>query len=91
MNQPIDTSGSGIIAGNDRQRLREILRQRRAELQLLAGQRMGEAQPGSVKEMSLGWQSHQSSPAPATIGVVTDYRMADRREMNANLMGSPRV
>src|SRR6266542_3302122 len=52
---------------------------------------MIENEPRRVQKMTPGLKPDDSSPSPAAINVVTHHRVPDRREMNANLMGSPGV
>jgi hypothetical protein len=75
-----------VLAGDDRQRVREVLGQRRPKIELLACHWVFEREPRRVEEMSLGRKSgHTTSSAPS-INVVAHDRMADRREMNADLV-----
>ena len=64
----------------------QIFGQRRTEVERLARHWVLEREPGRVEEMPLGRKSgHTTSSAPS-IHVVAHDRMADRREMNADLM-----
>jgi len=64
----------------------QILGQRGAEIEGLACHWVIEREPGRVEEMALGRKSgHTTSSAPS-IHVIAHDRMADRREMNADLV-----
>lgn len=64
----------------------QIFGERRAEVERFARHWVLEREPGRVEEMPLGRKSgHTTSSAPS-IHVVAHDRMADRREMNADLM-----
>src|SRR3954463_4648501 len=84
--QRVDVVGQGVLSSDHRQRVAQIGRQGRAKIQRLAGHGMIECEPGRVQEMPLGRKSgHTPSSAPS-INVVAHDRMADRREMNADLV-----
>src|SRR3954465_4850817 len=75
-----------VLSGDDRESMAKIARQGRAKIQRLSRHGMIECEPGRVQEMPLGRKSgHTTSSAPA-IHVVAHDRMADRREMNADLV-----
>src|SRR3954465_9127350 len=75
-----------VLSGDDRESMAKVARQGRAEVQRLSGHGMIECEPGRVQEMPLGRKSgHTTSSAPA-IHVVAHDRIADRREMNADLV-----
>src|SRR5688572_18342088 len=52
---------------------------------------MSELEPRRVQKMPPGCEPRDSSPPSPAVDVVTHDGMSDRREMNANLMGSARV
>src|SRR3954469_24508678 len=75
-----------VLSGDDRESMAKVARQGRAKIQRLSRHGMIECEPGRVQEMPLGRKSgHTTSSAPA-IHVVAHDRMADRREMNADLV-----
>jgi hypothetical protein len=64
----------------------QIFREGGAEVERLPRHRVVEREPGGVEEVPLGRKSgHTTSSAPS-IHVVAHDRMADRREMNADLV-----
>src|SRR5690606_6146133 len=73
------------------QRLKQIWRQRCANVHLATGYRMPEAQPGSVKEVSPGRKTQQPAPSAASIRVIADHRVTDRGGVHADLVGAPRT
>src|SRR4029077_817866 len=75
-----------VLSGDHCERAAQILRKRRAEIERLAGHWVVEREPGRVQEVPLGRKSgHTTSSAPS-IHVIAHDRMADRREMNADLV-----
>src|SRR5215210_4173954 len=75
-----------MLSRDDGKRVPQVFREWRTEVERLAGHRVVEREPGRVEEMPLGRKSgHTTSSAPS-IHVVAHDRMADRREMNADLM-----
>ena len=52
---------------------------------------MREDQPRRVQKLSSRWKRHEPSGSAAAVRVVAHYRMADRREVDANLMRATRV
>lgn len=44
-----------------------------------------------MQKMPTGRKPGDSPPSTSAVGVVTDHRVSDRREMNANLVGPPCV
>ena len=48
---------------------------------------MPESQRRGVQGMTPGREAGHAAPASAAVRVVTDHRMTDRRQVNANLMG----
>ena len=75
-----------MLAGYHAQRAAQILGERRAKIEGLACHWVIEREPGRVEEVALGRKSgHTTSSAPS-IHVIAHDRMADRREMNADLM-----
>ncbi len=75
-----------MLARDYGQRVSEIFRKRRTEIEGLPCHRVVEREPRRVEEMPLGRKSgHTTSSAPS-IHVVAHNRMADRREMNADLV-----
>ena len=75
-----------MLPANDRECAAQIRRKRRTEIERLAGHGMIEREPGCVQEVPLGRKSgHTTSSAPS-IHVIAHDRMADRREMNADLV-----
>ena len=75
-----------VFSRNHGERVSQVFGQRRAEVERLPCHGVVEREPGRVEEMPLGRKSgHTTSSAPA-IHVVAHDRMADRREMNADLM-----
>ncbi len=75
-----------MLAGDYGERVPQILGQRRAKIEGLACHWVIEREPGRVEEMALGRKSgHTTSSAPS-IHVIAHDRMADRREMNADLV-----
>src|SRR6266480_5176962 len=64
----------------------QIIGQRRAKIERLAGHRVIEREPGRVEEMALGRKSGQTTSSAPSIHVIAHDRMADRREMNADLV-----
>ena len=75
-----------MLSGDHGQRATQILRQRRAEIQRLACHGVVEREPGRVEEMPLGRKSGHTTSSASAINVVAHDRMADRREMNADLV-----
>ena len=57
----------------------------------MPGHRMPKPQPRRVQKVSPRRERDQPPSAPATVRVVAGDRMADRREVHANLMRSPGV
>lgn len=84
--QWIRVSGQDILAGDRVQRPPQILWKRRAEIEWLACHRVIEREPGCVEEMPLGRKSGHTTSSAASIDVIAHDRMADRREMNADLV-----
>jgi hypothetical protein len=75
-----------VLSRDYRERGSQVFREWRTEVERLACHGVIEREPGRVEEMPLGRKSgHTTSSAPA-IHVVTHDRMADRREMNADLV-----
>ena len=75
-----------MLARDYGERVLQVFRKRRAEVERLSCHGVVEREPGRVEEMPLGRKSgHTTSSAPS-IHVVAHDRMADRREMNADLM-----
>src|SRR5258705_11928597 len=75
-----------MLARDYEERVPQIFRKRRAEVERLPRHWVVEREPGRVQEVPLGRKSgHTTSSAPS-IHVVAHDRMADRREMNADLM-----
>src|SRR5207237_3673673 len=86
LNEWIYPSRKRMLAGHRGKRAAQILRQRRAEIERLACHWVIERESGRVEEMALGRKSgHTTSSAPS-IRVIAHDRMADRREMNADLV-----
>lgn len=84
--QRVHALGKGMFPRHHRDRVAQILWKRRAEIERVAGHWVIECEPRCVEEMPLGRKSgHTTSSAPA-IHVVAHDRMADRREMNADLV-----
>src|SRR5215210_5965664 len=52
---------------------------------------MCELEPRRMQKMPTGWKPGDSPSSTAAVSVVTNNRVSDRREMNANLMGPPCV
>src|SRR5688572_29745207 len=52
---------------------------------------MNEREPRRMQKMPTGRKPGDSPSSTSAVGVVTDHRVSDRREMNANLMGPPCV
>ena len=52
---------------------------------------MSELEPRRVQKMPTGRKPGDPPSLTAAVRVVTHYWVSDRREMNANLMGSPGV
>jgi len=75
-----------VLAGDDVQRTPQVLGQRRAKVERLACHRVIEREPGCVEEMPLGRKSGHTTSSAASIDVIAHDRMADRREMNADLV-----
>src|SRR5258708_37640724 len=87
----VRASGPSVISGGDSQRLREVVGERRAKLELDPGHRMLETKPRRVQEVSTGRQPQQPPAPAASIRVVANDRMANRCEMGAKLMRSSGV
>src|SRR6266480_5215233 len=64
----------------------QIIGQRRAKIERLAGHRVIEREPGRVEEMALGRKSGQTTSSAPSIHVIAHDRMAARRELNADLV-----
>ncbi len=65
---------------------REVLRKGGAEIERLASHGVVECEPGRVEEVALGRKSGHTTSSASAIHVVAHDRMADRREMNADLV-----
>src|SRR5688572_33211701 len=52
---------------------------------------MNEREPRRMQKMPTGRKPGDSPSSTSAVGVVTDNRVSDRREMNANLVGPPCV
>jgi hypothetical protein len=50
-----------------------------------------ESEPGSVKKVSPRGQRYDLPSSAATVGVVANYWMADRRQVDPDLMRAPGV
>src|SRR5687768_11190824 len=78
--------GQRVLARDHRERALQILGEWRAKVERLPRHWVFEREPGRVEEMPFGRKSgHTTSSAPS-IHVVAHDRMADRREMNADLV-----
>ena len=75
-----------MFAGDHIECASQILGQRRAEIERLAGHWMIEGEPGRVEEVPLGRKSGHTTSSASAIRVIAHDRMADRREMNADLV-----
>ena len=75
-----------MLAGDHVQRASQILRQRRAEIERFGGHRVVEREPCRVEEVAFGRKSGHTTSSAAAIYVIAHDRMADRREMNADLV-----
>jgi hypothetical protein len=75
-----------MLARDHRQRLGQVWRKRRAKIQRFAGHRVVEREPCRMEEVPLGRKSGHTTSSAASIRVVAHDRMADRREMNADLV-----
>ena len=85
-------SASASSAPRDRdERRRRSCGSGDAKLHRFPGHRMPEAQPRRMQEMSPRRERNQPPAAASAVGVVADDRMADRREMHADLMRAPGV
>src|SRR4051812_14263370 len=84
--QRVHVRWEDVFAGNGSERALQVLRQRRAEVEWLAGHRVIEREPRCVEEMPLGRKSGHTTSSAASIDVIAHDRMADRREMNADLV-----
>src|SRR6267143_1101347 len=82
----VHTGRKGVLARHHGKRAREVLRKGGAEIERLAGHGMIEREPGRVEEMALGRKSGHTTSSASAIHVVAHDRMADRREMNADLV-----
>src|SRR2546423_3977903 len=78
--------GKGVLARHYGKRARQILGQRGAEIERLAGHGVIEREPGRVEEVPLGRKSGHTTSSASPINVVAHDRMADRREVNADLV-----
>src|SRR5262245_25283252 len=74
-----------------RERSLEIVRQRRAQVEHRSRQRMTEAKPGCMEEVTLRRQRGQSPATPTSIGIVTYHRMPNRRDVNTDLVRASAV
>ena len=75
-----------MLSADYRERVLEVGRQWRAQVQGLAGHRVCEREPRGVEEMPLGRKSGHTTSSASSIHIVAHDRMADRREMNADLV-----
>src|SRR6185437_184172 len=75
-----------IGTGSRDERVVQLLRQRRSQIDQLPVSRVAEDQPGRVQEVAARWKSHQLARAAAAVRVVAHDRMSDRGEMHANLV-----
>jgi hypothetical protein len=64
----------------------QILGQRRTKIERLSGHWVIEREPRRVEEMPLGRKSGHTTSSASAIHVIAHDRMADRREMNADLV-----
>jgi hypothetical protein len=89
--QRVDSRCNGVLARNYRQSLGQVCRQRRAKIERFSGHRMVECEPRRMEEVPLGRKSGHTTSSAASIRVVAHDRMADRREMNADLVSPSRM
>src|SRR3982074_3198666 len=82
----VHTRSQGVLARHHGKRAREVLRKGGAEIERLASHGMVEREPGRVEEVALGRKSGHTTSSASAIHVVAHDRMADRREMNADLV-----
>ena len=75
-----------VLARHHGKRVRKVLRKGGAEIERLASHGMIEREPGRVEEVPLGRKSGHTTSSASAINVVAHDRMADRREMNADLV-----
>jgi hypothetical protein len=67
----------------------KLFRQRRSQINQLPGDRVAEDQPSRVQEVTSCRQVHQLATSATAISVVTNDRMADRRDVHPDLMRAP--
>ncbi|MFL5489412.1 MAG: hypothetical protein ACJ8AJ_13120, partial [Gemmatimonadaceae bacterium] len=84
--QGIHMLGQGVLAGHRYEGVAKVAGQRRPEIKRLACHRVTEREPGRVEEVSFGRKSGHTTSSASAISVVANDRMADRREMNADLV-----
>src|SRR5438067_6347890 len=84
--QWVDSCRESVFAGDYSKRTLQVLGQRRPEIERLARHWVTECEPGRVEEVPLGRKSGQTTSSAPAIRVIAHDRMADRREMNADLV-----
>src|SRR5215210_4814309 len=82
----IGARGQRVLARDYRESAAQVFRERRSEIEWLTRHWVVEREPCRVEEMPLGRKSGQTTSSAAAIDVIAHDRMADRREMNADLV-----
>jgi len=83
--------GAWVGAGGDSESPAKLFRQRRAQIHQIPGDRVPENQPGRVQEMTSRRESQQLATSATAVSVVTNDRMADRRDVHSDLVRAPGV